>query len=338
MAKTDINSSVQDSWWKTFIRRPEFLTLSLILVLVTIISVISPSFLSIQTLFDLLRSTVRLGMFALGVLLILASGGIDVSFTAIGIFSLYATTKILLAVAPDAPFIVAFLIAITIGISLGLFNGFMVDRFRAPSLIVTIGTLYLFHGILLAFIGTQHITALPAGMKAFGRANLVEFVNGNGIKVALPLTVLIFALAALLTWWILNRTMMGRAIFAVGGSVPIADRLGISVRHVYLFIFGYTGFLAGLGGLMHGSSNRLANPSDLVGGELDVIAAVVLGGARITGGHGTVQGTILGVILMVIINNSLILVGIPSTWQRVVVGVIVLFASGMFSGVFSKSK
>ncbi len=338
MAKTNINSPTQDSWWKLFMRRPEFLTLSLILALVVIITAISPSFLSMQSLFDLLRSTVRLGMFALGVLLILAAGGIDVSFTAIGIFALYSTTKILLAVAPDAPFIVAFLIATSIGILLGLFNGFMVDRFRAPSLIVTIGTLYLFHGILLAFIGTKHITALPASMQAFGRANLVSFVNANGVKVALPVTVLVFALAALLTWWILNRTMMGKAIFAVGGSVPIADRLGISVRNVYLFIFAYAGFLAGLGGLMHGSSNRLANPFDLVGGELDVIAAVVLGGARITGGYGTVQGTILGVILLVIINNSLILVGIPSTWQRVVVGVIVLFASGMFSGVFSKSK
>jgi len=314
------------------------LTLSLILGLVIIIGAMSPNFLTAQSFFDILRSTVRLGMFALGVLLVLAAGGIDVSFTAIGIFALYATTKILMAVAPDAPFIVAFFIATSIGILLGLFNGFMVDRFRAPSLIVTIGTLYLFHGILLAFVGTKHITALPSGMRKFGKANLIEFVNGNGVKVALPVTVLIFALAALLTWWILNRTMMGKAIFAVGGSVPIADRLGISVRNVYLFVFAYVGFLAGLGGLMHGSSNRLANPFDLVGGELDVIAAVVLGGARITGGYGTVQGTILGVILLVIIHTSLILVGIPSTWQKVVVGVIVLFASGMFSGVFSKSK
>ncbi|HHO54877.1 MAG TPA: hypothetical protein ENK21_00650, partial [Trueperaceae bacterium] len=92
MAKTNINSPTQDSWWKLFMRRPEFLTLSLILALVVIITAISPSFLSMQSLFDLLRSTVRLGMFALGVLLILAAGGIDVSFTAIGIFALYSTT------------------------------------------------------------------------------------------------------------------------------------------------------------------------------------------------------------------------------------------------------
>ncbi len=335
---TEIKSPVSLSWWQSFIRRPEFLTLSLIIALSTIISIVSPSFLSVQSLFDLLRSTVRLGMFALGVLLVLAAGGIDVSFTAIGIVALYSTTKAVMAIAPNAPFILPLIMAVTIGVLLGLFNGFIVDRFRAPSLIVTIGTLYLFHGALLAFVGTKHITALPAGMKKFGRSNLIEFVNSGGVKVALPTTVLVFALAALLTWWILNHTMMGRAIFAVGGSVPIADRLGISVRNVYLFIFGYAGFLAGLGGIMHGSSNRLANPFDLVGGELDVIAAVVLGGARITGGHGSVFGTVLGVILLVIIHNSLILVGIPSTWQKVVVGVIVLFASGMFSGVFSKSK
>ena len=101
------------------------------------------------------------------------------------------------------------------------------------------------------------------------------------------------------------------------------------MRTVQLFVFGYAGLLAGLGGLVHASSNRLANPFDLVGTELDVIAAVVLGGARVTGGTGTVLGTLLGVILIII--NSLILMGVPSTWQKVVIGAIILLASGVFS-------
>jgi simple sugar transport system permease protein len=100
---------------------------------------------------------------------------------------------------------------------------------------------------------------------------------------------------------------------------------------VYLFVFGYAGLLAGLGGLLHASSNRQANPFDLVGTELDVIAAVVLGGARVTGGTGSVQGTLLGVVLIVLIQNNLVMMGVPSTWQKVVIGAIILVASGVFS-------
>jgi simple sugar transport system permease protein len=133
------------------------------------------------------------------------------------------------------------------------------------------------------------------------------------------------------TWYILNRTLLGRAVYAVGGSITIAERLGFSVRTVMLFVFGYTGLLAGLAGMVHGSLNRLANPSDLVGSELDVIAAVVLGGARVTGGTGTVTGTLLGVVLVIIINTSLILIGVPSTWRKLVIGAIILIASGVFS-------
>jgi simple sugar transport system permease protein len=326
-----MSSSPTTPWQQALLRRPEFLTLSLIVVLVLMISIINPAFLQPQSLFDVLRSTARMGIFALGVLLVLAAGGIDVSFTAIAAFAMYTTTVIVLGAAPGSPFVVPLLVACAFGILLGLLNGFIVDRFKAPSLIVTIGTQYLIRGFLLAFIGTKHIMNIPASMDAFGRWNLIQFTTADERRVSLPMTVMVLVLVAIVTWWILNRTIMGRAIFAVGGSVPIAERLGINVRTVYLFVFGYAGFLAGLGGILHASSNRLANPFDLVGTELDVIAAVVLGGARVTGGTGTVLGTILGVILVVLINNSLILMGVPSTWQKVVVGAIILVASAAFS-------
>jgi simple sugar transport system permease protein len=124
---------------------------------------------------------------------------------------------------------------------------------------------------------------------------------------------------------------MGRAVYAIGGSLPIAERLGYKLRVVHVFVYGYAGFLAGIAGVVHVSTNRLANPFDLVGSELDVIAAVILGGARITGGTGTVLGTILGVVLVTLINNVLILAGVPSTWQRVIIGSFILFAGAMFA-------
>lgn len=282
--------SISHSWWQVFLRRPEFITLALLTLLVIVISAINPVFLQPQNLFGLLRSSIRMGIFALGVLLVLAAGGIDVSFTAIAAFAFYTTTVLTLNFAPTAPFAIPLLIAISFGILLGLLNGFIVDRFKAPSLIVTIGTQYLIRGFLLAFIGSKHIMDIPRSIDDFGRWNLIQYNTAAGVRVSLPMIVLALIIVAIVTWWILNRTLLGRAIYAVGGSVPIAERLGISTRAVYLFVFGYAGFLAGLGGILHAASTRQANPADLAGTELDVIAAVVLGGARVTGGTGTVLG------------------------------------------------
>jgi simple sugar transport system permease protein len=317
--------------WRAVSSKPEFITLGLIVVLCLVIGLLEPRFFSPQNMVGTIRTTTRLGLFALGVLLVLAAGGIDVSFTAIGVFALYTTTTLTLALFPDAPYIVMVLIAMAMGAVLGLLNGFMVWRFAVPSLIVTIGTQYLYTGFLKTFVGTKHIMDIPDSMDAAGTAALLQFSTADGVRVTLPLLFVVLILAACITHYVLNYTLMGRAVYAVGGSSPIAQRLGFSVRTVQLFVFAAAGVLAGLGGMVHGSLNRLANPSDLVGTELDVIAAVVLGGARVSGGRGTVLGALLGVVLVVLINNSLILIGVSSTWQKVVIGAVILVASGVFS-------
>lgn len=311
-------------------RRPELFTLFLLVCLCAVVGAINPSFFQASSLFDIARSSVVIGLFALGVFVILAAGGIDVSFTAIAALSMYSVTQLIVTYFPGAPLVLVFLAAALGGGLLGLINGFLVHALRAPSLIVTIGTQYLFRGFLLTFIGTVWVTSLPEQMDSFGKLALIER-STDGARAVLPVFFLALPIVAGLTWWILNKTLMGRAIFATGGSRAVAERLGYNLRAVHLFIFAYTGALAGLAGIIHVCSNRLANPFDLVGMEIDVIAAVVLGGARITGGTGTVTGTLLGVFLVVAINNVLIMTGIPSTWQRVVVGAFILVAGAFFA-------
>jgi simple sugar transport system permease protein len=313
------------------VRNPEWFTVGLILVTCLVVGTLNPRFFQFATLFDLLHSGTTVSLFALGTLVVLASGGIDVSFTAIAAFTMYSITKAVFAWWPDAPFFVILVCGAVGGVLLGLINGVLVHRLKAPSLIVTIGTQYLYRGLLLTFVGTQFFMNIPHSMDNFGQLPLFFYHTNDGLRAVLPVSVIALFLAAGVTWWLLNRTMMGRGVYAMGGSLPIAERLGYNLRAIHLFVFGYTGMLAGIAGILHVSTNRLANPFDLVGTELDVIAAVILGGARITGGTGTVVGTLLGVVLVTLINSVLILIGVPSTWQKVIIGAFILVAGTLFA-------
>ncbi|VXB09277.1 Sugar ABC transporter permease [Burkholderia sp. 8Y] len=319
------------SLYAQLMRKPEWFTVGLIVVTCLIVGSLNPRFFQFATLFDMLHSATTVSLFALGTLVVLASGGIDVSFTAIAALTMYSITKAVFAWWPDCPFALIVLAGALGGVLLGVINGMLVHRLKAPSLIVTIGTQYLFRGLLLTFVGTQFFMNIPRSMDVFGRLPLFYYHTADGLRAVLPVSVLALVIAAIVTWWLLNRTMMGRGVYAMGGSLVIAERLGYNLRAIHLFVFGYTGLLAGVAGILHVSTNRLANPFDLVGTELDVIAAVILGGARITGGTGTVIGTLLGVVLVTLINSVLILVGVPSTWQKVIIGAFILLAGTLFA-------
>ena len=312
-------------------RHPQLFTLALIVAVCLVVGAINPEFFQLAMVFDIVRASTVLGLFALGVMIVLAAGGIDVSFAAIAALTMYGITKLVMTQFPETSMVVILVAGAVGGTLLGVLNGLMVDWLKAPSLIVTIGTQYLYRGILLTFIGTVFFMNVPHSMDAFGKLAVWRHDTATGVHAVLPATVLVLVAAAGLTWWLLNRTLMGRAVYAIGGSLPIAERLGYNLRTVHIFVFGYAGFLAGLAGIVHVSSTRLANPFDLVGMELDVIAAVILGGARITGGSGSVSGTLLGVLLVTLINNVLILAGVPSTWQKVIVGTFIVLAGAVFA-------
>ncbi len=317
--------------WDMMGRRPEMFTLLLIIVTCVVVIAANPDFLQMSNIVDILRASVVRGLFSMGVLVVLASGGIDVSFTAIAAFVMYALTMLVTNWFPEMPMTIILILAAIGGAAFGALNGLLVQKLQAPSLIVTIGTQYVIRSFLLTFVGTALFMNIPVAMDAFGKASLFTHHASNGVVSVLPATVLVLVAAALVTWFILERTLMGRAIFAVGGNPGIAERLGVNLFRVRIFVFAYAGLLAGIAGVVHVSSNRLANPFDLAGMELEIIAAVVLGGARIAGGSGSVMGTLLGVLLITIVSNVLIFVGIPSTLQLAIVGIFILLSGTIFA-------
>jgi len=256
---------------------------------------------------------------ALGVMTVLITNGIDISVPAIGVVSMYLTTVTLNAIEFQGTVLLAILLGCLIGAVLGLVNGVLVAWLRLPALIVTIGTLTLYRGGLLAFVGTERIRELPAQMASFGQLSLLSLSSGGRVA-SLSVTVLIWILLAIALSLLLKRTWWGRYLYAIGDNQEAAERLGVNADRTRISAFVLSGLLAGLAGIFYASMNRAADPSTLIGFEMSVLAAVVVGGANVTGGRGTVLGTVLGVFLITAVGNSLVLVGIPSAWQQVFVG------------------
>jgi simple sugar transport system permease protein len=316
-------------WALHYLRTSEGVIFLTTVFLCAAVGLINPIFLSAPNLLDLVRNSITTGLFALGVLIALLSGGIDVSFTAIAAVAMYGTVKLFVQLDPNAPLILIFLVGAAIGALLGTINGVLIAFFRLPTLIVTLGTLSLFRGFLLTFLGTRHIVDLPNSMIDLSRTYLYRGRLPDGSLFSLPATTLVLVGVTILVAVLLRYTALGRFIYALGGGEVASSRLGIPVAGTKLFIYVLIGLIAGITGIVHSSQARVANPFDLVGSELNVIAAVVLGGARITGGRGGVFGTILGVSLVTIINNSLVLLNVSSVWDRFVVGVLIILGAGV---------
>jgi simple sugar transport system permease protein len=309
---------------RSFARTQEFVVLTTIVVLSALITLVNPNFLTLGNLFDFLRFMTVDGLLALGMLVVIISAGIDVSLPAIANFTAYTVVTVLIALNFQGSIAIVFLVALPVGLALGLVNGFFIYYVRIPALIVTLGTFSLYYGAALFFVGQNMLFNLPTGMIDFSQMALITVAAPNVGTASLHPSILLLVAAAIVTWFLLKYTMIGRGIFAIGGSREVAERTGYQVNRLGLFIYGYAGVLAAVAGVTHAALYRNANPTSLRGTELDAIAAVVIGGAAITGGSGTVLGTLLGVLLLTIIRNSLILVGIPSEWQRSVVGIVLL--------------
>jgi simple sugar transport system permease protein len=191
-------------------------------------------------------------------------------------------------------------------------------------LIVTLATSNIFFGILLENAPTAHIPTIPAFISDFGAGQIFAFFkDGDTIMGVSNLTVVLL-LVIVLFGFILRYTSLGRDIYAVGSSAESAKRTGISIWKTQFFIYCFAGLLAGVAAIINVAMISYVNPFNIQGLTMDIIAAVVLGGASLAGGKGTIPGTFLGVVLLFIIKNSLISLGVPSTWDSIIVGGILI--------------
>ncbi|AUG55817.1 ABC transporter permease [Thalassospira marina] len=311
-------------------QKSEVVIAGILVLAMILIGLVNPAFWSLDNMFSLLRSNVIIGIMALGVLLVMISGGIDVSFPAFAVASMYLTIKGMLYFNYDGV-VLPFVAAATMGALFGCLNAFFVYKFRMIPLIVTLGTGSMVRGFLLGVVGTSmiNINKMPDALIDFGKSDIINMVKPDGTTYGLTAMIVVYVVLAIALHFVLRYTMIGRGVYALGGDPEAASRVGFNIRKITFFIYCVAGALAGFAGLLHSGMIWLANPRDFVGLELDVIAAVVLGGASIFGGRGSVLGTMLGVFMLVMVKNSLIIMKIDTTWQRVVVGVIIVIATAI---------
>lgn len=293
-----------------------------ILSMLITFSFLNSEFLSIQNLLDLTESYAVTGIFSLGLFVVLVTGGIDISFAAIASVVQYAIAYMLLNNLIANP-VFCLLTAMLIGIVPGVINAFLIYYLNVVSIIITISMQSFLFGMLMWITNGHSIYDLPDWW--INQISVIPFTfNGQNYQIGLALVIML--VIALLTWILLNKTHIGRQLYAVGGNAESARRIGIRVSFIYMFAYGYLGITAAIAGILQVYRVSEVVPNALVGGELDVLAATVLGGASLSGGRGSVLGTLMGVFLIGVLKNGLNLIGVSNYSVNIVIGVVIVAA------------
>lgn len=310
-----------------FGRTHEARLLAVTVILFVFLSLATKNFLSVQNGIDLMTSYAFSGMLAAGLVVVLVAGGLDISFTAVASIAQYLAVSI--ASKYDVGWIGLFAVALSVGTLLGLLNAVLVTWLRIASIIVTIAMLNVYYGVLMFFSGGNPINTLP-DWYIDGFAWVIGS-DARGNPYILNMQMLGLVLSFAMSWVLMNRMSVGRQLRALGGNPEAAKRVGFNVPRLNMVAYGYMGFCAGLASLVQAQVSGSVVPNMLVGRELDVLAAVVLGGASLTGGVGSVLGTILGVALLAMLQDGLILLGISSFWTQCITGAVFLAAVSMIA-------
>lgn len=287
-----------------------------------LISIITPKFLSITNIMNIFRQSSIIGLMAIGSTFVIISGGFDIS---VGSF-LALTAAMVVGFQSFMTWPLAVVSVLLIGAGLGMFNGFLAAKINIPSLIATLGMMSILRGAVYLY---THGYPIYTSSKSF------SFI-GNGYILGIPIPVIILIIMVLLWQFILKRTKFGRYVHAIGGNKEAARLSGVKVDFYMIMAFAVGGLMAALSGIIYASRLLSVTPLAGQGYELDAIASTVIGGTSVSGGEGTVWGTLIGVLFLTIITNVFNLLGINVYVQYLIKGAIILTAVGIDS--YSKKK
>lgn len=315
-------SILRNGWWEAIrekamnIPRRRWADIAFLLVfilLMVITSFLTDVFFTQRNLSNLMRQTVTNGLLSLGMLIVILTGGIDLS-----VGPMVALTGIMAAGLSNQglPLYLAMGVSVMVGVLVGAVNGFFISRYKLQPFIVTLATLGAIRGLVYVYSDIPITPDDPA----------FRAVLGAGFVGPFPISALIMLAFYPIVWFFLNRTSSGRAIVAIGGNEEAVRLAGINVRKNVFLAYALSGFFAGLAGVILGSRLGISQPSVGVGFELDAIAACVIGGAILGGGGGSTFGTLAGVFSLGMIDNLMNLFNVQSYFQQIVKGAIILIA------------
>jgi ribose transport system permease protein len=293
-------------------------------LMVLALSLATDKFCTVDNGLNVLRQICANVCLSIGMTIIILSGGIDLSVGAVLAFAGAVAAGLLkngVAVPGTDLFIEfttsgAIFAGIVVGTALGWFNGFVITRFKLPPFVATLGMLSIARGLTMLWTGGFPITRLG---DSFG-------FMGSGHLFGVPMPVLISAALIAVFMLVMKRTRFGRHVYAVGGNERAATLSGLNVNRIKLLVYTLGGALSGVAGLLVTARLDSATPNAGLSYELDSIAAVVIGGTSLNGGRGTIMGTVLGCLIIGVLNNGLVLMEVSPFWQQVIKGLVILVA------------
>lgn len=284
-------------------------------LLVIVITLLNPSFLSVNNLLNVLRQVSISALIAFGMTFVILTGGIDLSVgSTLALTGAVAAS--LLASGTDP--IIAMGLALMLGLLLGAINGVIITKGKVAPFIATLATMTIYRGLTLVYTEGRPVSGLGD--------SLAFQMFGKGYFFGIPVPVITMIVAFAVLYFILHKTTFGRRVYAVGGNEEAAKLSGISPDRVKIAVYAITGLLAAMSALILTSRLNSAQPTAGEAYELDAIAAVVLGGTSLTGGKGWIFGTLVGALIIGVLNNGMNLIGVSSFFQQVVKGVVILLA------------
>ncbi|MCI9009030.1 MAG: ribose ABC transporter permease [Lachnospiraceae bacterium] len=290
------------------------IALLLMCVFLVIFPTTRTTFLTPKNVFNILRQNASNLFLATGMTMVIILGGIELSVGSV--IALSGCVAAGCVVNLGLPEIVGFAAAIGVGALVGMFNGFVICKTNIPPFIVTLASMNIAKGIALVYTQGAPIRCMTDAFKFPGAGYI------GPVPTPVVLMIAIFIIAVL----IVNRTQLGRHIYAVGGNAQAAQFSGINVQKVKFIVYTYTGIMSGIAGIIVASRLYSGQPTAGDGAEMDAIAAVVVGGTSMSGGSGRLGGTLIGVLIIGVLNNGLNLMGVDSNWQYIVKGVVILLA------------